>query len=473
MDHQWIPIVLKHMGNAPFFNFCSCFRGYFDLPLVPMYIYCDNQALVYYVNDSRELSRPQFPNDTLKSWDVLQEVLQLAKLLSQATFHHIKGHQDKQFALDKLSRPAKLNIQAEKLAGNYQRLSSHKHTLALMIQGPHCQLIHNGQTVTSKHRKHNRDYCHTKELKAYIMQKTEMLEAVFADINWQSHKRSVDTFKDSPHTFLVKFLHGWLPLKKVISRYDPIKYLSACPSCDEPIEDFKRFLLQVDTKSSTTIHYLMKVNNVSCSSPAELEDGRAGSSSHDESSDNTGSEFATSSSSYQSGSRSKGGESLGHGETAAVDRSKCMVYLALLGAAVAVSTVTYLLLSKEEQNTMKIEFEAHSRGILGQATANSVHMFEDMFAISKAITSHALDNGMTWPNVTIPHFDVRATAMFSTLEMVGFAPFVSLENKEGWEAYSKENQGWIRQDYYYRGWGETPHAINEHIHSIKDGGEDL
>ncbi|KAG7342015.1 hypothetical protein IV203_007107 [Nitzschia inconspicua] len=145
----------------------------------------------------------------------------------------------------------------------------------------------------------------------------------------------------------------------------------------------------------------MKVNNVSCSSPAELEDGIAGSSSHDESSDNTGSEFATSSSSYQSGSRSKGGESLGQGETAAVDRSKCIVYLALLGAAVAVSTVTYLLLSKEEQNTMKIEFEAHSREILGQATANSVHMFEDMFAISKAITSHALDNGMTWPNVTI------------------------------------------------------------------------
>ncbi|KAG7374631.1 adenylate cyclase [Nitzschia inconspicua] len=216
----------------------------------------------------------------------------------------------------------------------------------------------------------------------------------------------------------------------------------------------------------------MKIKIVSAS-PAELEEGRAGSSSHDESSDNTGSEFATSSSSYQSGAKSKGGESLGQGETAAVNRSKFLVYLALLGAAVAVSTATYLLLSKEEQNTMRIEFQAHSQEILKQASANSVNMFEEIHGISKAITSHALDNGMTWPNVTLPHFDVRASPTFSKFEMVGFAPFVSLENKQGWEAYSKENQGWIKQDYFYRNYEEAPQTINEHIHPIRDTGEDL
>ncbi|KAG7373523.1 hypothetical protein IV203_034247 [Nitzschia inconspicua] len=50
----------------------------------------------------------------------------------------------------------------------------------------------------------------------------------------QSHERSVNTFKDGPHIFLVKFLHGWLPVGKLVSRYDPVKYPSGCPSCDEP-----------------------------------------------------------------------------------------------------------------------------------------------------------------------------------------------------------------------------------------------
>ncbi|KAG7350100.1 hypothetical protein IV203_009460 [Nitzschia inconspicua] len=60
--------------------------------------------------------------------------------------------------------------------------------------------------------------------------------------DWQSHERSVNTFKDGPDIFLVKFLQGWLPVGKLVSRYIPVKYPSACPFCDEPVEDSKHFL---------------------------------------------------------------------------------------------------------------------------------------------------------------------------------------------------------------------------------------
>ncbi|KAG7361856.1 reverse transcriptase RNA-dependent DNA polymerase [Nitzschia inconspicua] len=230
-------------GKCSILQFLFLLREYYDLTLAPMQVYCDNEALVENVNNAREQSRPQFPNDALKaSWDVLQAVVRLAKLLPQITFHHIRGHQDTQVPLDKLSRPAKLNVQADKLAGSYQRLSSHKTIQAPMIDGTNCHLIYDGQTVASKHRKNIRDHRRTKELKTYIKQKTGMSEAAFADIDWQSHERSVNTFKDGPHIFLVKFLHGWLPVGKLVSRYNPIKYPSACPSCDEPVEDFKHFL---------------------------------------------------------------------------------------------------------------------------------------------------------------------------------------------------------------------------------------
>ncbi|KAG7366658.1 hypothetical protein IV203_029328 [Nitzschia inconspicua] len=230
-------------GKCSILQFLFLLREYYDLTLAPMQVYCDNEALVKNVNKAREQSRPQFPNDALKaSWDVLQAVVRLAKLLPQITFHHIRGHQDTQVPLDKLSRPAKLNVQADKLAGSYQRLSSHKTIQAPMIDGTNCHLIYDGQTVASKHRKNIRDHRRTKELKTYIKQKTGMSEAAFADIDWQSHERSVNTFKDGPHIFLVKFLHGWLPVGKLVSRYNPIKYPSACPSCDEPVEDSKHFL---------------------------------------------------------------------------------------------------------------------------------------------------------------------------------------------------------------------------------------
>ncbi|KAG7339098.1 hypothetical protein IV203_025828 [Nitzschia inconspicua] len=126
--------------------------------------------------------------------------------------------------------------------GDYQRLSLHKDTPAPTIEGIHCHLIYDGQKVASKHRKHIRDHRHTKELKTYIKQKTQMSEAAFADIDWQSHERSVNIFKDGPHIFLLKFLHGWLPVGKLVSRYGPAKYPSACPSCDEPSEDSKHYL---------------------------------------------------------------------------------------------------------------------------------------------------------------------------------------------------------------------------------------
>ncbi|KAG7362002.1 hypothetical protein IV203_025668 [Nitzschia inconspicua] len=135
-----------------------------------MHVYCDNEALVENVNNAREQSPPQFPNDALKaSYDVLQAVVRLAKLLPQITFHHITGHQDTQAALDKLSRSVKLNVQADKLAGNYQRLPPRtKNIPAQMIDGTHCHLIYNGQTVASKHRKHIRDHRRTKELKTNV-----------------------------------------------------------------------------------------------------------------------------------------------------------------------------------------------------------------------------------------------------------------------------------------------------------------
>ncbi|KAG7354527.1 hypothetical protein IV203_003883 [Nitzschia inconspicua] len=134
-------------GECSILQFLFLLIEYYDLTLAPMHVYCDNEALVENVNNAREQSRPQFPDDALNARrDVLQAVVRLAKLLPQISFHHIRDHQDTQVALDQLSRPAKLNVQADKLAGSYQRLSSHNNIPAPMIDGTHCRLNYNGQS---------------------------------------------------------------------------------------------------------------------------------------------------------------------------------------------------------------------------------------------------------------------------------------------------------------------------------------
>ncbi|KAG7350796.1 hypothetical protein IV203_010156 [Nitzschia inconspicua] len=141
-------------------------------------------------------------------------------------------------------------LRTDKVAGNYQRLSLHKNIPAPMIEGTHCHLIYNGQTVASKHRKHIRDHRRTKELKTYIKQKTQMSEATFADIDWQSHERSVNTFKDGPHIFLVMFLHGWLPVgKSVANGMRPLRH----PFGTDTTIGWNNFLLGRWSKHWTTL----------------------------------------------------------------------------------------------------------------------------------------------------------------------------------------------------------------------------
>ena len=84
-------------------------------------------------------------------------------------------------------------------------------------------------------------------------------------------------------------------------------------------------------------------------------------------------------------------------------------------------------------------------------------MFDELWEISKSITSHALYTESVWPNVTLPHFDMiihgentRYGRHSNNVEFVGFAPFIVPSTKEGWEAYSVQNQQWLQHDIEYR-----------------------
>ena len=233
--------------------FLQLIRQYFNLPPQPTKIFCDNEALVKTIKKLTKRLRPAFANDTLvPSWDVIQAIHRITATLTWIgedgvtkplfTFQHVKGHQDDKTPHHLLSPEAKLNCRADELADQFQNESNHKHIPAPMIDGVHCHLCIHNSTVGSRHRTRIRDVRRHRKLKQYIQTKTGMDNATFQSVDWKSHENAVRNFKHGPHKFLVKFLHRQLPVGTRVSRYDPIKYTSACPSCNHPEEDFHHFM---------------------------------------------------------------------------------------------------------------------------------------------------------------------------------------------------------------------------------------
>jgi hypothetical protein len=74
-----------------------------------------------------------------------------------------------------------------------------------------------------------------------------------------------------------------------------------------------------------------------------------------------------------------------------------------------------------------------------------------MRSLATAITSIAIDkdNAFGFPNVTVPHFDIRTQeiADITGTEMFLFVPFVQQDDRSSWQAYATENQDWIAEDY--------------------------
>jgi len=85
--------------------------------------------------------------------------------------------------------------------------------------------------------------------------------------------------------------------------------------------------------------------------------------------------------------------------------------------------------------------------------ANAESIFGQLHVLSTTVTSLTMSKNMAWPNVTIPHFDLRAREAedLSGLELIVFSPVVTQEEKAGWEQYAWEHQDWIAEDLLYHG----------------------
>jgi hypothetical protein len=148
---------------------------FFERPLPPTAIFCDNLSVVKTVNQLISSSRPTFPNDTLRpSWDIIQAIWEHFKLHPDLALVHVKGHQDNLQVPSDLPFPAQLTVQADKLATFFQQESVHVNDRGPVIPGSGCHLLIDDQITPSHHRRRIRVRRGQRRLLQYIQHKHQL-----------------------------------------------------------------------------------------------------------------------------------------------------------------------------------------------------------------------------------------------------------------------------------------------------------
>ena len=85
------------------------------------------------------------------------------------------------------------------------------------------------------------------------------------------------------------------------------------------------------------------------------------------------------------------------------------------------------------------------------------------------MTVYALGTNATWPFVTLPRFQAQgalARNQTNAGSIIALQPLVTNENRQAWEKYAVENQGWVQQGLDYLGDHKNATPISPYI--LKD-----
>ena len=121
----------------------------------------------------------------------------------------------------------------------------------------------------------------------------------------------------------------------------------------------------------------------------------------------------------------------------------------MLVTAIGVSLATFYYSRSVEEESFEGEFTSVAGVTLRSFVEAVESKLSAMDSVSSGITSHALNSGETFPNVTVPDWEVRgATLRVQTDGIYLFwLPLVTDENRRGFEEYARLKQGHLFQSY--------------------------
>lgn len=188
------------------------------------------------VNMASQFPGNEQPNTTLEpEWDVIHEIQWTRnKQLPGGTIVHTKGHQDDHSKYDTLPLLAQLNIDADKLAGQFQDHHGSARPHVLLFPHSSAQVHTREGTITSRLPFMLRLAETGPPLQEYIRHKNSWTKAELDTINWTSHSAALQSHNKQRIHFTKK-LHEVLPTNSNLHRRSPNR--QNCPCCDDIKED--------------------------------------------------------------------------------------------------------------------------------------------------------------------------------------------------------------------------------------------
>lgn len=178
-------------------------------------------------------------NVTLEAdWDVLNEIRWAMDQggLEGGTIFHILGHQDRHKAYDELPLQAQLNVDADRLASQYQDRFGEARPSVLLFPHAAAQVhIATYGTCTTRLPQTLRRAEAEQHLLAHIQDRNGWSAEVMQTINWDAHEMAIKK-SNQRRIHITKLVHDILPTNKVVHRNHVER--QTCPICPERrIED--------------------------------------------------------------------------------------------------------------------------------------------------------------------------------------------------------------------------------------------
>jgi hypothetical protein len=193
-------------------------------------IHIDNTSLIRHMEDQRTgFITPKW--NFVAHADILKTAHDLLANIP-ITYSHVKAHQDQYDDTTKLSRPAKLNIMADRLAQEQRQAMTHA---CSNVTTAYTHLVINDITITKDCQQWITDTSSSVPIQQYFNDKYNWNKSVFHKINWTAQHRVLNRYNSSDQRRIMKFCHGWLPTYDQLHRTKQA-VSTRCPLCHYLVE---------------------------------------------------------------------------------------------------------------------------------------------------------------------------------------------------------------------------------------------
>ena len=184
----------------------------------------------------------------IAEWDIIFSIQTLLREMPGLSLIHVRGHQDKKTPYHRLPLLAQLNVDADELAGDYQRDKGAYRPDVLLTTWTGAHLQTPTGTITAHYASALRHLATYRPLWKVLQTKHKWTDTVMRQINWKAHGTMMKK-QIARKTHLVKALHGFLPTNKFLHKRGEYSR-RLCPACRACVED-RDHVMQCEHTSRT------------------------------------------------------------------------------------------------------------------------------------------------------------------------------------------------------------------------------